>query len=1003
MSRVSLIFSLLFAIALPLFAADPSEQFLRAYQSYQDGENLERSGNPSDAINKYRFAESLLVAISKNDPSWQKPVIEYRLKKTRESLDRLQGTGSADTGGADATLATMPSSADSTPAAPSPDSAAQTASGGPSISITPPTGVPVRASKAMPSPASSAETRRLRQMVEDLKGQLQDANDALAAQKSRASDLEHADWAQKRSQLTAELDVAKRRISDLERDLKSRDSWGQELKDLQKKLDDAVADKEATEELYQGSVKKLGDENALLAKQLQEAQGKVVATAESKQKIEQLTQEVEQGKEAYAQLQAKFDHSEQVSKRALAKDDELQKQLAETTEKLVVAQKQTEVAAPLHEKIKELQAKVDQDGEAIRRESALRADVDVLQEDRDRLMQKVSALGVAAADASKVKTLTAETQLLKKTVTDLKGQLDSSGKELEKARVQTEVAEKLARQESQQQTRILADAEADRAVLQEEKEKLLAKVSRASLMLDSLKASAESVPSLRKDLDQLKGRLADNSKTLDQSAAKLAEAQKAEAAAREELQTKEQSAKGVADLLIQQNKSLQDQLKAALSNVASSVDHASEAAALQDQVKKLQDQLDLNAKNFAESQRQLTELAKSQPDQQKALEEKQKALTDAQSQAVSLQAKLTDAGEQIEKLKKQGDQGQARLRELQDQLTERDAKIAKLKKKKGNAADEQMVQENDLLRGIVLREIKDEAKKSQAHRLMEEELKRLNVQSDTLQQQMTRLAAPAVELTPEERALFKDAQLVVSDEGGEGMEASISAPMSRNAIGTNSAMISSNAATSTNPATALATNQPADTNASASLPWQGKFKELLSQAKEEFDRQDYLQAEDTFQKALQLSPSDYFALSNYGVVEFQLGKMKEAEAALKKAVDQSNTNSFALTTLGIVHYRQQRPQDAETVLRKAVAIDDRDFTAHNYLGIVLAASGKGKAGESELMKAVEINPNYADAHFNLAVIYATGKPPAKMLAKKHYQKALELGSPPDPSLDRMLQ
>jgi tetratricopeptide (TPR) repeat protein len=187
------------------------------------------------------------------------------------------------------------------------------------------------------------------------------------------------------------------------------------------------------------------------------------------------------------------------------------------------------------------------------------------------------------------------------------------------------------------------------------------------------------------------------------------------------------------------------------------------------------------------------------------------------------------------------------------------------------------------------------------------------------------------------------------------------------------------------------------------MVWQGKFKELLAQAKEQFDRQDYIQAESTFQEALKISPDDYFALSNIGVVQFQLGKMSEAEESLKKAADKSKDSSFALTTLGIVHYRQQRYDDAERVLRKSISVNDQDFTAHNYLGIVLAASGKGKAGESEIMRAIEINPQYADAHFNLAVIYATGKPPAKMMAKQHYKKALELGSPPDPSLEHLLQ
>ena len=260
--------------------------------------------------------------------------------------------------------------------------------------------------------------------------------------------------------------------------------------------------------------------------------------------------------------------------------------------------------------------------------------------------------------------------------------------------------------------------------------------------------------------------------------------------------------------------------------------------------------------------------------------------------------------------------------------------------------------------------------------------------------------------------------MIVTDEAGAKLQASISAPAG-SVITTHDTMTNANAAPRVPPlnsniqapskdvqqSSPRAENKP-DQNAPPQVEgdaWQGKFKDLLAQAKEEFDRQDYIQAENTFQEALKLSPNDYFALSNLGVVQFQLGKMKEAEESLKKASAQSSDSSFALTTLGIVHYRQERLPDAEKVLRKAVAINEQDFTAHNYLGIVLAASGKGKAGESEIMKAIEINPKYADAHFNLAVIYATGKPPAKMMAKKHYTKALELGSPPDASLEHLIQ
>ena len=56
-----------------------------------------------------------------------------------------------------------------------------------------------------------------------------------------------------------------------------------------------------------------------------------------------------------------------------------------------------------------------------------------------------------------------------------------------------------------------------------------------------------------------------------------------------------------------------------------------------------------------------------------------------------------------------------------------------------------------------------------------------------------------------------------------------------------------------------------------------------------------------------------------------------------------------------------------------------------------------------MLEAIADNPDYADAHFNLAVIYSTSSPPAKELAKRHYEKALALGAAPDPTLDKLLR
>ena len=80
----------------PADPADPAEQFLSAYQAYQQAQKAELDGNSTEALKNYRVAESLLVNITTKDPEYQKLVIGYRLKKTREGVARLQASGGAD-------------------------------------------------------------------------------------------------------------------------------------------------------------------------------------------------------------------------------------------------------------------------------------------------------------------------------------------------------------------------------------------------------------------------------------------------------------------------------------------------------------------------------------------------------------------------------------------------------------------------------------------------------------------------------------------------------------------------------------------------------------------------------------------------------------------------------------------------------------------------------------------------------------------------------------------
>jgi len=87
-------FVVVFFFAVPMVAVaqhdDPSEVFLKAYLSAQQGEKLERQDRFKTALAKYRFAGSLIEELRKSHSQWQPAVVEYRGRKISEAILRLQ-------------------------------------------------------------------------------------------------------------------------------------------------------------------------------------------------------------------------------------------------------------------------------------------------------------------------------------------------------------------------------------------------------------------------------------------------------------------------------------------------------------------------------------------------------------------------------------------------------------------------------------------------------------------------------------------------------------------------------------------------------------------------------------------------------------------------------------------------------------------------------------------------------------------------------------------------
>lgn len=168
-----------------------------------------------------------------------------------------------------------------------------------------------------------------------------------------------------------------------------------------------------------------------------------------------------------------------------------------------------------------------------------------------------------------------------------------------------------------------------------------------------------------------------------------------------------------------------------------------------------------------------------------------------------------------------------------------------------------------------------------------------------------------------------------------------------------------------------------------------------------FEKKDYPTARRAYTRALDLEPDNLLGIVNLGMVEFYSGNTTRAEELLKKAVQQRMETAPAWLTLGMIYMDQDRPEAALAALSQATLHDPQNARTRNFLGVVIGRRGWIYGAQQELRRAVELDPSYADAHYNLAVFYLEENPPATELARRHYQRAIELGIEKDPAMEKI--
>ncbi len=369
----------------------------------------------------------------------------------------------------------------------------------------------------------------------------------------------------------------------------------------------------------------------------------------------------------------------------------------------------------------------------------------------------------------------------------------------------------------------------------------------------------------------------------------------------------------------------------------------------------------------------------------------------------NLQTQLKKVQDQVALLERENQSYRQTTTDLKNQLEAAQRQLAEGGSGKN---EDQLRQENDVLRNIINRQLQEQARRDSAKRLALEELLNLKVKSEVLRQQIDLLSSPLVVLSAEELSMLHtpmNVDILNPDQGFKApLQQNHNSTTPSNDFNTQPMIDQGSTSSSSSPQRTIPEDagNSYDYRTKAVVP--EEVRSIAQEASDLFARRRFAEAAEKYKEMAEKYPESLYAWSNLGVTRFQMQDLSGAEEALKQAIKLNPNDYFSHSSLGIVYYQMNRYDDAVQVLTKATTLEPNDARSRNFLGIACSQKGWQEAAEQEFRKAVELDPTYGDAHFNLAVIYATQNPPSKELSRKHYKKAMELGIPKDPQLEKRI-
>ena len=181
-----------------------------------------------------------------------------------------------------------------------------------------------------------------------------------------------------------------------------------------------------------------------------------------------------------------------------------------------------------------------------------------------------------------------------------------------------------------------------------------------------------------------------------------------------------------------------------------------------------------------EAQKQVDKLVSDNTHLMAQLADAEKAIADFKADGAQKDATIADLKKDLGSVKQQLTDAKKESADYQNRMADMKAKLdatatdlttAKADNTTVTADKKKMQDENELLRGIVMREMKEQARRDQTRKLVLDSMSKLNLKSDELLKKVDYLGQPVVKLTAKERALFKKPPVEVHEN-----EISLAAP-----------------------------------------------------------------------------------------------------------------------------------------------------------------------------------------------------------------------------------